>query len=198
MITLGILYTVVCLSGIVGNGVALAVYVRKKTRPTPQYFIIGLAVIDLFVCLVIMPYGIIAVIYPSVLIAELCQLLSWLWHASISSSSFITAAIAVDRYFAVCRPLTFRVSPSYARIVILTSMIVSLLLCSPVIFQFGIAYTPDSNNVTNVTTLMKVCTAIDPGYLGINILSAVIFLALVTLSGLSYGSVYATLRKRSR
>ncbi|XP_077998112.1 D(2) dopamine receptor A-like [Glandiceps talaboti] len=202
MLALAILYVAVCFSGIPGNLLVLAVYTKKRRRRTSHMFIIGLALIDFFVCLVIMPYGIFAELYPEILVQALCKLFSWLWHGSVAGSMIITVAIAVDRYISVCKP-HFLMNPTYARLIVLSAIAVSLIFCIPAIFFFGVINTKtdlydDTQNAT-LTIVTAECTAVDvKRYASFHIFSNITSVCLLILSVILYISVYITLRKRSQ
>ncbi|XP_006821679.1 tyramine receptor Ser-2-like [Saccoglossus kowalevskii] len=195
MHALGVLYVVVCVSGLVGNSIVVAVYARKPVKRSSHVFILGLGVIDLFVCSVIMPYGIIAVLYPVILTTELCKMFSWLWHIGVASSAMITAVIAVDRYLSVCRPFFCQITPFHARIIIIVVIIIGSAVSSPVVLYFGV----DNASINGTDVITKECKPIDQNrYEGVNIATFVFFANVILIAGVAYVNVSIALCRRAR
>lgn len=95
-----------CVVGLVGNALVLYVFGRRKDRLVSTLFIVSLAVIDFVTCLVIIPFTMyVEYVERYVSSDAVCKLYSFLVTANIPFSAMIMAAIAVDRYFAICRPL---------------------------------------------------------------------------------------------
>ena len=94
--------------GIPGNILIIWVYSAKKLRGSASTFIIALAVSDLIVC-IIHPL----IIFRNMPLGDevadknefLCRFPPTLTFFLGLTSTFITSAIAIDRYFAVCKPL---------------------------------------------------------------------------------------------
>ncbi|KAK7098897.1 hypothetical protein V1264_003114 [Littorina saxatilis] len=89
------------LLGTLGNVPVLIVYSAKNERRTANTFIKTLAVIDLVVCAIIMPYSIIMELHL-VTSDIVCRMFEFVRHVSIIASNLTLVAIAVERYVAVC------------------------------------------------------------------------------------------------
>ncbi|XP_077977678.1 uncharacterized protein LOC144433243 [Glandiceps talaboti] len=131
---------VLALVGFIGNGLVLVVYGRKRRKTSPHYFIMTLAANDLFICVVIVPYFMYSHIVPNFRNATACRIFTYMWFVSIASSILITGVIALDRYYAICRPLDFSFTPKKAKIVVTVCFVVSAAAATPVFFMYGISY----------------------------------------------------------
>ncbi|XP_070568351.1 D(2) dopamine receptor-like isoform X3 [Ptychodera flava] len=128
------------LIGIVGNGLVLVVYGKRRRKTCPHYFIMTLAANDLFICSVILPYFVYSHTVDKFTNAAACKTFTYTWFVSIGNSLLITGAIAVDRYNAICRPLNFSFTLKKAKVVVVACFLVSLILALPVFFMYGISY----------------------------------------------------------
>ncbi|KAH9488268.1 hypothetical protein Btru_048761 [Bulinus truncatus] len=100
--------------------------VREKT--TAQIFIITMAVIDLFTCMVIIPFTMV-VEYTDYNIKYdfFCKLYNFFITSKVPLSAFIMVAIAFDRYFCICHPLKRIVTLMRVKV---TVVLLSLLACT--------------------------------------------------------------------
>lgn len=102
-VCLMVIYIVVFVFGIVGNGVVMfVVCTMKKNRTSTDIYLLHLAVADFLFCLTLPFYaadGHFGWIFGNVL----CKLLSGFQEASVYGSVFLLACISVDRYFAIVR-----------------------------------------------------------------------------------------------
>lgn len=96
-----VLVSICSIFGTVGNILVLLVYVQRNDRRTANTFIRVLAVIDLVVCAIIMPY---TIVYELHLVTSdlLCRAVELLRHVAITASNLTIVAVAVERYVAVC------------------------------------------------------------------------------------------------
>ncbi|CAG5128925.1 unnamed protein product, partial [Candidula unifasciata] len=93
---------------------------RVRDKSTAQVFIISMAVIDLFTCMVIIPLTMF-VEYTEYDIKYdfLCKLYHFLITSKIPMSAFIMVAIAFDRYFCICHPFARIITLSRARNIVI-------------------------------------------------------------------------------
>ncbi|XP_070568349.1 D(2) dopamine receptor-like isoform X2 [Ptychodera flava] len=129
------------LIGIVGNGLVLVVYGKRRRKTCPHYFIMTLAANDLFICSVIFPYILYSHMVDNFTNAAACKTFTYTWFVSIGNSLLITEVIAVDRYNAICRPLYFSSTLNMlkkAKVVVVACYVFSLIFALPVFFMLGI------------------------------------------------------------
>lgn len=100
-IFLTIVISVLSFIGILGNVPVLLVYFRRKDRKASNTFIKCLAVQDLMVCILVMPYTIVYE-YHIVTSDVTCRFFELFRHFAIFASNATLLAIAVERYVAVC------------------------------------------------------------------------------------------------
>ncbi|XP_048743989.1 alpha-2C adrenergic receptor-like [Ostrea edulis] len=105
--------------GIIGNGIVIFVYTKKKDKLTSSVFILGLAVYDFLTCSIIIPYTA-CMIYLRFMISydALCKIYMFLITFSVPLSAFLMVAIAVDRYLCICHPFLHLLTKNRARAVI--------------------------------------------------------------------------------
>lgn len=101
LIGFAILISMCSVVGTLGNIPVLLVYCARRDKRTANTFIKVLAVIDLVVCAVIMPY---TIVYELHLVTSdiVCRLFEFLRHVAVTASNLTLVAIAVERYVAVC------------------------------------------------------------------------------------------------
>uniref|UniRef100_T1IW42 G-protein coupled receptors family 1 profile domain-containing protein n=1 Tax=Strigamia maritima TaxID=126957 RepID=T1IW42_STRMM len=127
------IYVVLIICGALGNGLVCLVVIRKPQMRTPHnVFIINLAVSDLLLCLVTMPFTLVEIllkVWPLGLV--MCKLVSALQATSIFVSTMSITAIALDRYHVIVYPtheLSKRLGVAAAITVV---WVVSVLLALP-------------------------------------------------------------------
>ncbi|KAJ8041036.1 Adenosine receptor A2a [Holothuria leucospilota] len=103
-------YFLIISSGIVGNSLVLISFVRfKEVRKVNNYYIFGLAIADIFTCLIAIPVA----ICNRLIISDLtCHagtrpLFFLPAYMLTSVSTFLLFAITIDRYIAISRPLRY-------------------------------------------------------------------------------------------
>ena len=103
--------------GAVGNSIVILMCCMHPSTQATQSFILAMAVSDLIVCLMIIPYRVISY---HVLITEVsCKFFEGLTYFTVFYSLTLLIAVAFERYFAVCKPLSFMCSTARSRFVIL-------------------------------------------------------------------------------
>ncbi|XP_072030435.1 kappa-type opioid receptor-like [Amphiura filiformis] len=134
--------------GIPGNALIIRVYAAKKSTSSARVLIISLAINDLLVCLLrplrILQYIPIGLIFKNRNIL-FCVLSETSEPLVIFSSVVLTAAISIDRYFAVCKPLKRLgvMTPNKAKCIVGLCVLLSLLATVPIFFMFGIKESVD-------------------------------------------------------
>ncbi|XP_072020335.1 alpha-1A adrenergic receptor-like [Amphiura filiformis] len=133
------------LIGTPGNLLIILVYGTKGIRISAHVFIIGLAMADIFVCFT-RPLG----VFNNIPRLEkykhsseiLCRLPYFLKFVAMFSSVVITSGIAVDRYFAVCKPHGHIMSVHRAKLAVGFCFTLCLILSIPPLVVFGLVEYP--------------------------------------------------------
>ncbi|GFO00518.1 orexin receptor type 2-like [Plakobranchus ocellatus] len=129
MVLLMVMLSVFSLVGSIGNGMVIFVFQRVRDESTAQLFIVFMAVIDLFTCMVIIPLTMFAEFTAYRLQSDpLCKIYHFLITSKVPLSLFIMVAIAVDRYLCICRPLRRIITRAKAKVVIVILFLVACVL----------------------------------------------------------------------
>ncbi|XP_072253718.1 C-X-C chemokine receptor type 2 [Leuresthes tenuis] len=98
-----IVYIIVFLFGIIGNGVVVFVVCSmKKSRASTDIYLMHLAIADLLFCITL-PFWAADIHSGWIYGSFLCKLLSGFQETSVYGGVFLLACISVDRYFAIVR-----------------------------------------------------------------------------------------------
>lgn len=90
--------TSVAVIGVLGNSVVLLVYLNKPQHHSATFFVIVLAFVDIFSCVVIIPFTVaIEAIQFKMTSVTLCKVYYFLFTSCIPISSLLITAIAIDR-----------------------------------------------------------------------------------------------------
>ncbi|XP_058797009.1 dopamine D2-like receptor isoform X2 [Phymastichus coffea] len=140
-----ILVIVPCLT-IFGNVLVIMAVRRERTLQTvTNYFIVSLAVADLLVAMVVMPFAVYVLVYGTwTLPGVVCDFYIAMDVMCSTSSIFNLVAISVDRYFAVTRPIEYSKHNRNNKRVWLTIVlvwVVSAAIGSPIVL--GLNNTPN-------------------------------------------------------
>lgn len=136
-IILILISVLICILTTGGNILVLLSFkVNKKLRTTNNYFLISLAIADLFIGAVSMPISTIYFITEKWLLGPyICDLWLSLDYTVSNASVANLLLISFDRYFSITRPLTYRVNRTTKKVTILIgiSWLISVLLWTPFI-----------------------------------------------------------------
>ncbi|ESN99202.1 hypothetical protein HELRODRAFT_189028 [Helobdella robusta] len=92
--------------GSIGNTLVIIVFWSKHESLVSTFYILVLSVVDLVTCLFIIPLTIMMELWSFEACDLLCKTYQFLITSSIPFSAMIMVAIAFDRYFAICHPLS--------------------------------------------------------------------------------------------
>lgn len=107
--------------GSIGNAIVVYIYSNKKEKVTSNIFIISLAIVDLFTCMVVIPFTVIVEsLEYKVVYDGFCKMYFFLITSNVPFSMFIMVAIAFDRYFCICHPFLGVMTVKRAKILIST------------------------------------------------------------------------------
>ncbi|KAM4714150.1 cholecystokinin receptor type A isoform 1-T2 [Anableps anableps] len=130
-----ILYSLIFLLSVIGNSLIIAVLVRnRRMRTVTNLFLLSLSVSDLMVSLVCIPFTLIPNLMKDFIFGTgMCKLVTYFMGVSVSVSTFNLVAISLERYSAICNPLTSRAwqTKTHAIKVITATWIASFLIMLP-------------------------------------------------------------------
>ncbi|XP_033753241.1 growth hormone secretagogue receptor type 1-like [Pecten maximus] len=144
-IALAVYLTLFAIVGTVGNIPILIVYFHRNDHTTANTFIKVLAIIDLLVCSLIMPY---TMVYELHMVRNdvICRTFEFLRHIVICASNITLVAIAVERYIAVCR-LTLRMSVQNVNRGMVFIALCSMLFAAPSLGIFAVVSDAEVHDV---------------------------------------------------
>lgn len=139
--------TFVMLTGIPSNLLIMHVYCKRRTRTSAHVFILGIAVSDMIGCLMLplsMYHWMNALTFTN---DNLCKATLSARFFRSYLSLFLTAALAVDRYCAVCEPEK-RLELHQAATIIGVCAAIAAVVSFPSALVFGIKEDADANDFT--------------------------------------------------
>ncbi|XP_061579346.1 cholecystokinin receptor [Cololabis saira] len=130
-----LLYALIFFLSVFGNLLIIVVLtVNKRMRTVTNTFLLSLAVSDLTMAIICMPFTLIPSILKDFIFgATMCKIVSYLMGISVSISTFSLVAIAIERYSAICNPLKSRVwqTRSHAYRVIAATWVLAFVIMIP-------------------------------------------------------------------
>ncbi|CAG04576.1 unnamed protein product, partial [Tetraodon nigroviridis] len=130
-----VLYSLIFLLSVLGNSLIITVLVRnRRMRTVTNLFLLSLSVSDLMVSIVCIPFTLIPNLMRNFVFGTgMCKLVMYFMGVSVSVSTFNLVAISLERYSAICNPLTSRAwqTKSHAAKVITATWVASSILMLP-------------------------------------------------------------------
>ena len=125
--------------GGIGNLIVIRIFVKRAHKTSATYFILTLALIDLCVCLTVVPFVVLHESFQKYSFTNetACKIFEWFRHASLSISCLTLGSIAVDRYVAICHPLSFYMRKGRVRVAICVSFFIGAAFQSQTLWIFG-------------------------------------------------------------
>jgi len=128
-----VLYSVIFVVGLSGNSLVVYVVSRNAAmRTITNIFIANLAVSDIMMCLLAVPFTPAAIMLQSWPFGEImCHVVPMTLGVSVHVSTLTSIAIAVDRYCVIVHPLRPRMKTSFCLFVITAVWLTSLSISLP-------------------------------------------------------------------
>ncbi|KAK3578916.1 hypothetical protein CHS0354_035539 [Potamilus streckersoni] len=106
-----VFYVIIMVSGIIGNIFVLIIYTYRFKRMSAKFYILSLAILDLIVCCIGIPYHLLDVLHPyTYFFSNACKALTFLITFFTFGSIYVLLVVGVDRFLKICRPLKKQVS----------------------------------------------------------------------------------------
>ncbi|XP_064601878.1 5-hydroxytryptamine receptor 2B-like [Liolophura sinensis] len=205
------------ITGITGNSLIIGNFVQRRKMSVANFYILFLAFVDLFSCCIVIPLHITQTAnYFSFYDQTACKLVEWMKQASLAASAIVLQATAIDRYQAVCKPFVWRRIGAVRKLFTLSvCVLLGITLTLPVFFIVGIqryvvnvsavrAFGFSANLYENVSfnqSYIYTCTLLYANQgswksQSVTFISLVIFIFLVTVTMVSYTSVYRIMKRK--
>ncbi|XP_071798813.1 uncharacterized protein [Asterias amurensis] len=173
-----IYYVVVMLTGLFGNVLILRVFWPKHNKTSTQVLIMGLAGMDLTVCLMrVYNIAVFSLYLANKKSPPALEYFGALALVNVFASSVLTGLIALDRYDCVCRPNNRLLNRFRAKMMILSAYAGAMLFASPRILE--VIWLP-ATRVLQITFLT---------------FQFVMYILVLGVICVCYWRVYATIRK---
>ena len=195
-----VFFLIIVVIGVPGNLFILRVYIGRKRKTSTDVLLISLALSDLVFCWST-PFFMAALLQPCNGGSHIsCKLRTSIKLITLYYSILLTGAIALDRYYAVCKPLSRIITPKRSAIIAVLCYVLSMFIGGILGFDSSVITNPSVKlrNDTNCT-ICAAATGISKGENDLGLLTAIVyfaailvFVAIVVL----YGFVYVTVRRQ--
>ena len=182
-------YTMVLVLGLPGNAIIIKTYAWKKRKTSTDILIIAQAIVD-FVACVFCPAFIIRSAFPELSTENLCKAASLTENATAFASLYLTTAISIDRYMAVCRPLRRRMTVRMSIFIAILCTVVSAVSNIPA------AVLTESRHYKRLGR--SLCFVYGSYVFGSTISSLVLFAVSLMTNTVLYALIYVSLRTRAK
>ncbi|XP_077998845.1 allatostatin-A receptor-like [Glandiceps talaboti] len=144
----------ICIIGFIGNLLVCMVYSQRRyRRSNASIYVLNLAAGDIL-ALVVVVFHITEFFkptWPFIWRSDWsCIVFRYLRFVGFNISIFTMVAIAIDRYFAICHPMKFKVmfTPRRTKFVVMSLWIIALITAVPTAFMFKAIYASSGQGIT--------------------------------------------------
>ncbi|XP_072320023.1 neuropeptide Y receptor type 2-like [Eucyclogobius newberryi] len=126
-------YSTIIFCGVIGNSLVIYVVYRfKNLRTVTNFFIVNLAVADLLVNTLCLPFTLVYTLYGEWMFGQiLCYMLPCAQGVAVHVSTITMNIIALDRHRSIVRHTETRMSKDMCALVIVITWVASAMLASP-------------------------------------------------------------------
>ena len=144
-------YCLIFLLGIVGNSLVVFVVCRNKSmQSVTNVFITNLAVSDILMCLLCVPFTPIPFFMANWVFGKfLCHLVPFSLGVCVYVSTLTSLAIAIDRYFVIVHPFKPRMKLGVCLLLIIVIWIVAISISLPLAIYYK--FTPGTSTISPST-----------------------------------------------
>ncbi|KAE9415439.1 hypothetical protein Angca_006850, partial [Angiostrongylus cantonensis] len=125
-ILLSVVFFCIFTLSLIGNSLVILTVLSKthRTRSITNFYLLNLAIADLLRSVVCMPLTLLSELTRCWILGPLmCKLVAFLQPVGVCASAYTLAVIAVERYYAICRPLQSRKWKTKKRALLTISMV---------------------------------------------------------------------------
>ncbi|CAH1256548.1 GPR19 [Branchiostoma lanceolatum] len=125
-------------ASVLGNVlVCIVVYRSRRLQSTTNYFVVSLACSDLLLAFLCMPFVLGRVVTNRwVFGGPMCSVVRFLQFTCPGATVYVLLSIAIDRFYTIIYPLSFKVSRTKAKQMIVLAWFFSALLAAPCFYFF--------------------------------------------------------------
>lgn len=149
---------------ILGNSlVCVVVYRSRRMQSTTNYFVVSLAVSDLLITVLCSPFIFLQLLQETWTLGPvLCKLSHYAQHSLLGATMFVLGCIAIDRFYTIIYPLSFKVTRETAKRMLIVNWILAFLVPLPDIYFSDIL---DSDGLCRAMVLRSVVGIIYASFL---------------------------------
>ena len=105
-----LIYIIIIMFGLFANGlICYVIIAKKKLRTVRNLFIMNLAISDMIMCVLCMPFTLLKLLMKSwPLGATMCKIVPWLQGVNVFASTITITTIALDRYQVIMYPSSIK------------------------------------------------------------------------------------------
>ena len=201
-------YFIILLVSLVGNLLIVSItYKNKQLRKSINFFIVNMAVFDLFNPLIIMPIQIVHIISgsdswnvdnPWMLGNILCKLCYFLPDVSLVVSIESLLLISVDRFVAATFPLCTKLESLKARLIsILCTWIVAIAVHAPYFYTFSLKTNPYDNKTYCMSSWRPAFDHVETNKRFVTATFIAFILVPICVFAVVYGTIARVLKKKN-
>ncbi|XP_050402927.1 orexin receptor type 2 isoform X1 [Patella vulgata] len=152
-----VLFIIVFIFGVTGNSlVCFAVWRNVQLRTITNFFLVNLAVADLLVIVICLPPTFAQTFWETWFLGDaMCKIVEFLQNISVIVSVLTLTAISIERWFAICHPLSFKETRRHVIITLIVIWVAANVFSVPSLIIFSTV--PDAMVPDNLTVLLTTC-----------------------------------------
>uniref|UniRef100_A0A0N5A246 G_PROTEIN_RECEP_F1_2 domain-containing protein n=1 Tax=Parastrongyloides trichosuri TaxID=131310 RepID=A0A0N5A246_PARTI len=163
-------------------------------RTSTNLYLLNLALSDLLLSVICMPVTVIVTIYRSWLFGDiLCKIFIYIQPVSVSASAYTLAAIAMERYIAICKPFQSRMVQTKSHACLMICIVWSVAFIVNLGYLFNIENKSYDPNNLNLKMCSSSATEKTKFFYQIYVTIVLLVVPLI-LMGVLYGYVISSLK----
>ena len=205
-IPLLLMYVLLITVGTFGNSLVVLTVLKTSSMRTPRnLFILNLAISDLLLCTVTMPFTFMELVMKYWTLGEImCKLVASLRATSIFVSTFSITAISLDRYYIIVHPTKQSLNIRGVVLCLLGIWVAAILLSTPLFLYTTLEILPLPPSLLQLTSIKYIAFCIEKwpiaqGRFHYSICAVIVqYLIPIIIVSIAYSKIYCRLRKRNQ